>query len=191
MLVGIDEVGRGCLAGPVVAGAVLLHEPIAGLRDSKVLTRAQRETLDVIIRAKALSFGIGWVEAAELDALGLTAAVRLAMRRALQQINRHYNQIIIDGNFNFLKDVPLTSTKIKADDTVPAVSAASIIAKVARDAWMRNIADTFPEYGFESHVGYATPQHRRALTQHGPCELHRQSFAPVQLWQARTITGVE
>jgi ribonuclease HII len=180
MIVGIDEVGRGCLAGPLVAGAVLLRRPIAGLRDSKKLTRAQRETFDAVIRKKAVAFGLGWVPAEELDQVGLTHAVRLAMTRALAQIAEPYKEIIIDGNYNFLEHEPLAKCIIKADDLVPAVSAASIIAKVARDNFMIAAAKDHPHYGFDSHVGYATATHRTALNTHGMCILHRRSFAPVR-----------
>jgi ribonuclease HII len=179
--VGIDEVGRGCWAGPLVAGAVLLKVPIRGLKDSKKLTRLQREKLDVIIRKKALAIGLGWVTSAELDSIGLTEAVRLAMRRALAEITCAYEEIIIDGNYNFLADVAGTRTLIKADDLIPAVSAASIVAKVARDNFMRGIAPDFPEYQFETHVGYGTATHRAALKRHGVCELHRRSFEPIKL----------
>ncbi len=180
MIIGIDEVGRGCWAGPLVAGAVLLDTPLRGLRDSKKLTRLQRERLDVQIRKKARAIGLGWVTSEELDLIGMTEAVRLAMRRALAKINVPYERVIIDGNYNYLKDVPQTSALIKADDIVPSVSAASIVAKVARDAWMYRVAQDFPEYGFESHVGYGTPGHRRALARHGVCNLHRRSFLPIQ-----------
>lgn len=177
---GIDEVGRGCLAGPLVAGAVLLRRPIPGLRDSKKLTRQQREAFDAVIRKKALAFGLGWVPADELDSVGLTEAVRRAMQRALAQIVAPYKEIIIDGNYNFLKHEPLAKCIIKADDLVPAVSAASIIAKVARDNFMIEAAKEHPHYGFDSHVGYATLQHRLALDTHGMCDLHRRSFASVR-----------
>lgn len=177
---GIDEVGRGCLAGPLVAGAVLLGRSIPGLRDSKKLTRTQREELDEIIRKKALAFGLGWVPASELDAVGLTEAVRRAMQRALAQITGSYTEIVIDGNYNFLRHEPLAKCIVKADDLVPAVSAASIIAKVARDNFMVAASQEHPVYGFERHVGYATPQHRSALDTHGMCILHRQSFAPIR-----------
>jgi ribonuclease HII len=180
MIIGIDEVGRGCWAGPVVAGAVLLQKPMRGLRDSKKLTRLQREACDIRIRKTALAIGIGWVWVEEVDALGMTEAVRLAMRRAVAEISLPYDQIIIDGNYNYLKDMQGTSTLIKADDLVPAVSAASIVAKVARDAYMREIAVKHPQYGFESHVGYGTKAHQDALAQHGICELHRRSFAPIR-----------
>ncbi|HEX3568295.1 MAG TPA: ribonuclease HII [Candidatus Saccharimonadales bacterium] len=182
MILGIDEVGRGCWAGPLVAGAVLLKHPIRGLRDSKKLTRLQRERLDLVIRKRALAIGLGWVTPVELDAIGLTEAVRLAMRRALAEIAEPYDEIIIDGNYNFLADVACTRTLIKADDLVPAVSAASIVAKVARDAFMRSIAKEYPDYQFESHVGYGTRAHQAAIKLHGICELHRRSFQPIKLF---------
>lgn len=181
MIIGIDEVGRGSWAGPLVAGAVMLDRPIRGLRDSKKLTRVQRETFDARIRERAMSFGLGWVAPAELDRIGLTEAVRLAMRRALAEITDDYEKIIIDGNYNYLRDVPRTECLVAADDLVPAVSAASIIAKVARDAYMREIAKQYPAYGFESHVGYGTPKHRAGLRMAGICDLHRRSFRPIQL----------
>jgi ribonuclease HII len=180
MIVGIDEVGRGCMAGPLVAGAVLLDKPIRGLKDSKKLTRQQRQVLDATIRDRALAYGIGWVMHDELDAVGMTQAIRLAMQRALAEIGRTYDTVIIDGNYNFLQHIDGTETMIKADDTIPAVSAASIIAKVARDTWMIEAAQTYPGYGFESHVGYCTPQHRAAVATLGVCELHRRLFAPVK-----------
>ncbi|HSX17615.1 MAG TPA: ribonuclease HII [Patescibacteria group bacterium] len=180
MIVGIDEVGRGCWAGPLVAGAVLLNKPIKGLKDSKLLTKLARERLDAEIRVSAAAFGIGWVTPAELDGWGLTEAVRIAMRRAFTAITAPYERIIIDGNHNFLADVPLTETLIGADNIVPAVSAASIIAKVARDRYMADMAMQFPGYSFEKHVGYGTAAHRAALKMLGACELHRRSFKPVQ-----------
>jgi ribonuclease HII len=180
MLVGMDEVGRGCWAGPVVAGAVILKRPIAGLRDSKKLTRLQRERLAVKIRLRALTFGLGWATPAEIDEIGLTAAIKRAMQRALAEINAPYDEIIIDGNYNFLAELPGTKILIKADDLIPAVSAASIIAKVARDEWMRAAAARFPEYQFETHVGYGTAVHRASLKLHGICELHRRSYKPIQ-----------
>jgi ribonuclease HII len=176
---GIDEVGRGCLAGPLVAGAVVLGRPIKRLKDSKLLTRQQREKLSVLIYENALAVGLGWVEAAEIDELGLTAANGLAMRRALGQIDIDYNEIIIDGSYNFLVDNEKARAVIKADTSVPAVSAASIIAKVARDDYMAKMAADFPDYGFERHVGYGTKMHLERLKLHGSCLLHRQSFSPV------------
>jgi ribonuclease HII len=180
MIVGIDEVGRGCWAGPVVAGAVLLREPLVGLKDSKKLTKLARERLDAAIRVAAVAYGIGWVDAAELDRVGLTEAVRLAMRRAFAAITAPYERIIIDGNHNYFADVPNSEVLIGGDNLIPAISAASIIAKVARDRYMATMSTKFPGYGFEKHVGYGTAAHRAALQLQGACELHRRSFKPVQ-----------
>jgi ribonuclease HII len=179
--VGIDEVGRGCWAGPVVAGAVILSEPIAGLKDSKLLSKRQREKLTVEIELMATSIGIGWVSPEELDEVGLSAAVKQAMQRALDQINMTYDSIIIDGNYNFLPENPKSKAIIKADATVPAVSAASIIAKVARDNYMAKAALKYPDYSFEKHVGYGTALHLEKLKLHGVCDLHRRSFKPIKL----------
>ena len=181
MIGGVDEVGRGCWAGPVVAGAVVLKRPIKGLRDSKKLTKLQRQKLAETIKDKALAWSLGWADAKEVDAFGLTAAVSLAMHRAMATLPECYDQIVVDGNYNFLADMPGSSTLIKADDLVPAVSAASILAKVARDEWMATeAAQRFPLYGFEKHVGYGTAAHILALETHGICDLHRLSFRPVR-----------
>lgn len=177
--VGIDEVGRGCWAGPVVAGAVVLKKPIDGLTDSKLLSKKQREKLAPIIHKEALAIGLGWVDAATIDKIGLTAAVKLAMERALQQIKIDYDEVIIDGNLNFLTENPKTRSVIKADLTIPAVSAASIIAKVARDNYMAEVGDKHGDYGFEKHVGYGTALHLEKLKLHGTSSLHRRSFKPV------------
>ena len=177
---GLDEVGRGCWAGPLVAGAVLLDQPISGLKDSKKLTKTQRQKLDAQIRVSAVALGLGWVSAEEIDQLGLTAAVRLAMKRAMEIIPDLYDQIIIDGNYNFFADNPKSRAQIGADNSVPAVSAASIIAKVARDTYMAKVALTYPEYGFEKHVGYGTTAHQLALKINGITKLHRRSFRPIQ-----------
>jgi ribonuclease HII len=180
IMIGIDEVGRGCWAGPLVAGAVILGEPIVGLKDSKKLSKKQREKLAIEIKLQAAAIGLGWVRPAELDEIGLTAAVRLAMRRALDQIEVEYDEIIIDGNLNFFPDNPKAKAVIKADDSVPAVSAASIVAKVARDNYMAEITAKYPEYGFEKHVGYGTALHLERLKLHGVSDLHRLSFKPIQ-----------
>lgn len=178
--IGIDEVGRGCWAGPLVAGAVLLKSAVPGLKDSKKLSKLQRERLDIAIRESGAGIGLGWVTPAEIDAIGLTAAVRLAMERALQQITESYDEVIIDGNLNFLAHIPKTQELIKADDTVPAVSAASIVAKVARDNYMTALAQTYPGYGLEQHVGYGTALHIAGLHTHGVTDIHRKSFKPIK-----------
>ena len=178
-IVGIDEVGRGCWAGPVVAGAVLLIDEIPGLRDSKKLSKKRRAMLSELIHVSAV-FGLGWVTPAEVDQIGLTAAVGLAMQRALDQITRPYDQIIIDGNYNFMPDNSKVSTLVRADDTVPAVSAASIVAKVARDEYMAQLGTKYPVYGFTKHVGYGTEAHRKALHEHGVTPEHRKSYKPIQ-----------
>lgn len=177
---GVDEVGRGCLAGPLVAGAVILRRRIPGLADSKKLTRIQRERLDLKIRKQAIAFGLGWVTPQELDQVGLTEAVRRAMQRAMSEIKVPFEEIIIDGNYNFLTSYPNSKCLVKADDTIAAVSAASILAKVARDNFMRQIAASYPAYQFERHVGYGTPLHVAALKSNGICDLHRKSFAPIR-----------
>lgn len=178
--VGIDEVGRGCWAGPVVVGAVILYGPITGLTDSKLLSRKQRENLDATIRQNARAIGIGWVEAKVIDKVGITTAVKLAMAQALEQISLAYDQIIIDGHYNFLYDNPKAQAIIKADSFIPAVSAASIIAKVARDNYMAKVVEDYPGYGFERHVGYGTALHLERLKLQGISELHRRSFKPVR-----------
>lgn len=179
IVMGIDEVGRGPWAGPVVAAAVILRDAIPSLRDSKLLTAKRRQQLADEILAYSY-VGVGWVQAEEIDQLGLTAAVGLAMRRAVEQLNHTADKIIIDGNYNFLPDMPEVKTLIKADQTVPAVSAASIVAKQARDSYMAKLGQQYPQYGFEKHVGYGTAQHAAALQQHGPIKgVHRFSFKPV------------
>jgi ribonuclease HII len=182
MIVGIDEVGRGCWAGPVVAGAVALHAPIPGLKDSKKLSKKQRERLDAEIRVQAAAYGVGWVTPLELDEIGLTAAVGLAMERALAQITVGYDELIIDGNHNFFPQNSKARALIAADNLVPEVSAASIIAKVARDKFMADISATYPGYAFERHVGYGTAAHQAAIKELGICELHRRSFKPIQAY---------
>jgi ribonuclease HII len=178
--VGIDEVGRGCWAGPVVAGAVILSGPIEGLKDSKLLSKKQRNKLASDIEISAIAIGLGWTTPAELDRLGLTAAVALAMQRALDQIVVNYDEIIIDGSYNFLKDNMKAKAIIKADNSVPSVSAASIYAKVARDSYMSKQALHYPSYGFAEHVGYGTMQHQKNLRLYGICDLHRRSFKPIK-----------
>ena len=185
--VGIDEVGRGCWAGPLVAGAVILREPIEGLRDSKKLTKKRRQTLSIEIHQKAF-VGLGWVQPKEVDELGLTKAVQLAMLRAVKKLHEQtttYDEIIIDGNHNFFANVQGLKTDkitalIRADDEIPAVSAASIAAKVARDTYMAEIAAKYPDYKFDLNVGYGTVAHSSALQKLGVTPQHRKSFKPIR-----------
>jgi ribonuclease HII len=183
--VGIDEVGRGCWAGPLVAGAVILQSPIPGLKDSKKLSKLKREKLAATIKVEALAIGLGWVTPEEIDTIGLTEAVRLAMQRAVAQIAVPYEEIIIDGNLNFLAHDKRAMAVIKADDSVPSVSAASIVAKVARDQYMvGDMHAAYPQYHFDKHVGYGTKLHIEALAKFGPSVIHRLSYKPVALARA-------
>lgn len=183
--IGVDEVGRGCLAGPVAAAAVLLDEKsieaLSGLHltDSKAMTKLQREKAYAIITKTALAYGVGWVFPPEIDKNGLTEAVRSAMQQAVSAIVEDYDEIIIDGNYNFLKDNPKTRTLIKADLTEISVSAASVVAKVERDKYMKEQSFIHVGYGFDAHVGYGTLVHMKALQELGPCILHRRSVKPV------------
>lgn len=180
IIVGIDEVGRGCWAGPLVAGAVILDEPIDGMTDSKLLSKKRRDELDILIREKALAVGLGWVDAATIDSGGITRAVKRAMQQALNLIGIDYDEVIIDGSYNFLSENSKTRALVKADLTIPAVSAASIIAKVARDNYMAEIIKDYPDYGFEKHVGYGTALHMEKLKLYGVTNLHRRSFKPIK-----------
>ncbi len=188
-ILGIDEAGRGPWAGPLVVGAVILptNQPnwINDLTDSKKLTAKNRERLSEIILREAPAIGLGWVAAAEIDQIGLAAALKLATRRAVKNVQKKqvaFSEIIIDGTTNFLVDTPLSpyvTVLKKADSLIKEVSAASIIAKVARDDYMKKLAQKYPSYGFENHVGYGTAAHRTALANLGPCPEHRFSFRPV------------
>jgi len=183
MILGIDEVGRGPWAGPLVVGAVVLGDAqIEGLTDSKKLSAKRRDQLDILIREHASGWGLGWVHAEELDQLGLAESLRVATIRAVEAVHTPYNEIIIDGTINFLKETSkgkYVTTLAKADLLIPSVSAASIIAKVARDAFMAEQVVQYPGYGFEKHVGYGTALHRSAIDTLGITPLHRTSFAPI------------
>lgn len=184
MILGIDEVGRGPWAGPLVVGAVVLGGvPIDGLTDSKKLSKKRRDELDIIIRGQAAAIGLGWVHADEIDEIGLSRALVEATKRAVAQINVPYTEIIIDGTVNFLAETgkgPYVTTLKKADLLIPSVSAASIVAKVARDNYMAEQHVLYPDYGFKSHVGYGTAVHQTAIKLHGITPLHRRSFAPLK-----------
>ena len=190
MILGIDEVGRGPWAGPLVVGAVILGgADIEGLNDSKKLTKKRREALDGVIREQATAWALGWVSARELDDVGMSQALRLATRRAVKQIqsqckekNLAFDEIIIDGTVNFLADTALeryVTVMAKADGLIPSVSAASIIAKVARDQFMAEQDAIYPGYGFKLNAGYGVAKHRAAIERLGVTPLHRLSFAPL------------
>lgn len=190
MILGIDEVGRGPWAGPLVVGAVVLGgAQIDGLTDSKKLSKKKRESLEIEILEKAQATGLGWVAAHELDSIGMSEALRLATRRAVEQIRAPYHEIIIDGTINFLSGTTkgnYVTTLPKADLLVPSVSAASIIAKVARDRYMAQQGELYPEYGFSGHAGYGVAKHRAAIEEYGVTPLHRLSFAPLKKYAAGT-----
>ena len=189
-ILGIDEVGRGPLAGPLVVGAVILPEEkpewVEELKDSKKLSAKKREILNSKINDGALAVGLGWVSPNEIDAIGIGEALRLATRRAVKEVQKKkvaFSQIVIDGKVNFLNGTRLeryVSVVVKADDLIKEVSAASIVAKVARDNYMVELDEKFPKYGFKKHVGYGTAMHVAAIREFGICPEHRKSFEPIK-----------
>ena len=204
-ILGIDEVGRGPLAGPLVVGAVILPEMLPyprfewmmELKDSKKLSPKKREDLSGKILRRAKATGLGWVSASEIDEIGMSEALKLATRRAVksvQALHEPFSQIIIDGKVNFLKGTALekyVSTMPKADDLIREVSAASIIAKHARDEYMVKLAEEYPGYGFERNVGYGTAEHLAALKELGLTPEHRRSFEPCKSMSGFTEPVVE
>ncbi|NGO88552.1 MAG: ribonuclease HII [Halomonas sp.] len=180
-LAGVDEVGRGPLIGSVVAAAVILdpQAPIESLTDSKKLTARKREQLDVQIRERALAFAVAEASAAEIDTLNIYHATHLAMRRAIDALIPAAEYLLVDGNRLPGHALPGQAV-VKGDARHPAIAAASILAKVARDAQMAALDLRYPEYGFARHKGYPTKEHLAALEAHGPLAEHRKSFAPVQ-----------
>ncbi|OGA58186.1 MAG: ribonuclease HII [Burkholderiales bacterium RIFCSPHIGHO2_01_FULL_64_960] len=180
LVAGVDEAGRGPLAGPVVAAAVILDDlhPIAGLADSKKLTPARREKLYDEIRAKALCCSIAEASVEEIDQLNILQATMLAMRRAVMGLRLKPVMVLVDGNRLPTLDIQAEAI-VKGDALVPAISAASILAKVHRDRWCVQVHEEFPQYGFAGHKGYGTAVHMAALREHGACVHHRRSFAPV------------
>ena len=203
MILGIDEVGRGPYAGPLVIGACILGdwrnsenaEWIEKLTDSKKLSAKRREELYVLIKEKALATATGWVSSAEIDEVGLSEALRLATRRAVEQIQKTkvpFSEIIIDGTMNFLVGTKLekyVSTLKKGDFLVKEISAASILAKVERDKYMAKLDTVYPEYGFGKHVGYGTAAHQKAMEEFGLTPEHRRSFRPVrEIAESKTTT---
>ena len=179
-MAGVDEAGRGPLMGPVVAAAVILDElnPIEGLADSKKLTALRREKLYDEIRAKALCCSIAMASVEEIDKLNILQATMLAMKRAVEGLRLKPNKVLVDGN-RLPTLVILAEAIVGGDALVPAISAASILAKVYRDQWCAEYHLLYPQYGFANHKGYGTAEHLAALQAHGACPQHRRSFAPV------------
>ncbi len=189
LVAGVDEAGRGPLAGPVVAAAVILDQDrlVRGLRDSKVLTALQRQRLHDTIMERALCCGIGMASVEEIDKLNILQATMLAMQRAVKALRLPPRKVLVDGNR--LPTLPMLAEAIvQGDAKVKAISAASIIAKVHRDRLCIELHERYPQYGFAVHKGYPTPQHLDALRKHGPCEAHRRSFAPVRASMALMAT---
>jgi len=180
LVAGVDEAGRGPLAGPVVAAAVILDDlkPIDGLADSKTLTARQRAHLNDLIHARALCFSVAQASVEEIDRLNILQATLLAMQRAVQGLRLKPHKVLVDGNRLPTLDI-LAEAVVQGDRKVPAISAASILAKVARDRWCLDIDAQYPAYGFAAHKGYGTAQHLEALQMHGVTPWHRRSFAPV------------
>ena len=180
-MAGIDEAGRGSLAGPVLAAVVVLHpkRPVEGLRDSKMLAPGRRRQLFEDIRSKAAFWAIGRSTAAEIDELNIHHATLLAMRRAWHEVPFRVRHVLVDGLYCPELEAPCTAI-VKGDQSVPVISAASILAKVARDEEMLACHDVYSHYGFDRNKGYPTAQHIAALHEHGPSDLHRKSFRPVR-----------
>lgn len=180
LLAGVDEVGRGPLFGPVVAAAVILDplKPIEGLMDSKKLSEKKREALSIEIMDKALAFAFGRAEATEIDSINILQASLLAMKRAVEGLQVKPEFLAIDGNQYLDLSIPM-QTVVKGDSLVPAISAASIIAKVSRDREILSFDVLYPQYGLKSHKGYPTKSHLEAIAKHGVVEGYRKSFKPV------------
>jgi ribonuclease HII len=180
LIAGIDEAGRGPLAGPVYAAAVILDPArrIRGLRDSKVLTAEQRESLAIEIRACAIAWAVASADVAEIDTLNILQATLLAMRRAVEALSVVPVEALVDGDHCPRLSCPVFAI-IKGDRDVASISAASILAKTTRDALLIELDVLYPEYGFAHNKGYGTPEHLAALGRHGPCAIHRRTFAPV------------
>lgn len=189
---GVDEVGIGPLAGPVYAAAVVLNPAhvIDGLNDSKALTKKKREVLAEEVRSKALSCSIAYASAQEVDELNVLRASHLAMQRAVDGLGHIPDMVLVDGNKKPPLPYPVMAI-VRGDGRVPQISAASIVAKVARDKVMVELDEKFPGYGFAKHKGYPTKQHFTALEELGPCAIHRQSFAPVRAASTKQADQLE
>jgi ribonuclease HII len=181
LMAGVDEAGRGPLAGPVMAAAVILDpaRPIRGIKDSKLLTAEEREELSLRIRERARAWAVAWADHEEIDRINILQASLLAMARAVAALAVEPEEVWVDGNQAPPVKQPVT-TIIKGDYRVTAIGAASILAKVERDAAMRRLHVLYPQYGFDEHKGYSTPAHLDALDRHGACAVHRRSFEPVR-----------
>lgn len=178
LIAGVDEVGRGPLAGAVVTAAVILKHPIDGLNDSKKLTPARRKQLALQIKEEALAFAYGRAEVEEIDRLNIHHATLLAMKRAIEALSIQPDEVLVDGIHLPPVLIPCKAI-VQGDSLIPAISAASILAKVLRDEEMEQMERLYPGYGFASHKGYPTVAHRKALIELGPCPIHRRSYAPV------------
>jgi ribonuclease HII len=191
LVAGVDEAGRGPLAGPVVAAAVILDDlqPIRGLADSKVLSPLKREKLYDQIRARALCCAVGSASVEEIDSINILQATMLAMRRAVEGLRLTPQRVVVDGNRVPVLKIPVAAV-VKGDALVKAISAASILAKVERDRLCHALHEEHPHYGFATHKGYGTPEHLAALQRHGPCVAHRRSFAPVRAAGASSAVGL-
>lgn len=177
-IAGVDEVGRGPLAGPVITAAVILREPIAGVRDSKLLTQKKREQLAIEIKEQAICYAFGRAEVDEIDELNIHHATLLAMKRAIEALSICPTEVFVDGKYAPNVQMPCQAI-IKGDSLVHQIAAASILAKVARDAEMDALDVMYPGYQFAAHKGYPTAVHREALSRLGACPIHRRSYAPV------------
>ena len=181
LICGVDEAGRGPLAGPVSAAAVILDpaSPIEGLADSKKLSEKQRDRLAPIIRERALAWAVAYAEVDEIDELNILQATLLAMKRAVQALHIQPQQVLVDGLYCPQTGIP-SQAIVKGDSKVAAISAASILAKTARDELMLKLHEQYPQYGFDGHKGYPTAAHIAALREHGVSDVHRRSFRPVR-----------
>ena len=185
LICGVDEAGRGPLAGPVSAAAVILDpaRPIEGLADSKKLSEKQRDRLAPLIRARALAWAVAYAEVEEIDRLNILQATLLAMKRAVEALSIRPQQVLVDGLYCPQTGIP-SQAIVKGDSKVAAISAASILAKTARDELMLALHGCYPQYGFDAHKGYPTAAHLAALREHGVSAVHRKTFKPVRQFAA-------